>query len=185
MKNINPKRGHFLISEPSMQDLNFQRTVLLLAEHNALESIGFILNQPTKLSVHDLVEDFPNFKSKIYIGGPVEKNTLHFLHSHGEKIENSTPISNNVYWNGNFETVKELISKGQIKESEIRFFLGYSGWSAGQLEYELQEKTWIVFKNDPSMALINNKKTLWRNIIKTMDKEYAIWSNMPEDPELN
>ena len=185
MNKRQAKRGQFLISEPSMEDLNFKRSVLLITEHNNNESIAFILNQPTKLSVNDLIDDFPDFNTKIHIGGPVEKNTLHFIHSLGSKIDQSVAVSDNLYWSGNFETLKTLIRNGEVKESEVKFFIGYSGWSSGQLEYELQENAWIVINSDSSIALNNNDKRLWRKFIKQMDKDLAIWHNMPDDPELN
>ena len=67
----------------------------------------------------------------------------------------------------------------------MKFFIGYSGWSSGQLEYELQENAWIVINSDSSIALNNNDKRLWRKFIKQMDEDLAIWHNMPDDPELN
>lgn len=185
MNRIHPKKGKFLISEPSMQDNNFKRSVLLLTEHNADESIGFILNQPTNLIVSDIIKDFPSFNANVYIGGPVERNTLHFIHSLGKKIDNSLPISDGLYWSGNFDTLKSLINKDQLKDSEIKFFLGYSGWSSGQLDYELEEHAWIVVDGNSSLALEKNDNKMWQNIIKSMDKDYAIWHTMPDDPELN
>ena len=185
MKNIKPKKGRLLISEPNMLDSNFKRSVLLLTEHNDNESIGFILNQPTKIKIHDLFEDFPSFDANVHVGGPVEKNTLNYIHSLGDKIENSIPISDNLYWSGNFETLKDLIKNKEVSATEIRFFVGYSGWSPGQLEHELNEKSWIVCNENVKHLLDNNDKQMWRDFIKKMDKEYAIWSNMPEDPELN
>ena len=98
MNRIQPKRGKFLISEPSMQDNNFRRSVLLLTEHNADESIGFVLNQPTNLVISDIIKDFPFFDAKIFIGGPVERNTIHFIHTMGKKIDKSLPILDDLYW---------------------------------------------------------------------------------------
>jgi len=132
-----------------------------------------------------LFEDFPSFDANVHVGGPVEKNTLHYIHSLGDKIENSIPISDNLYWSGNFETIKDLIKNKEVSATEIRFFVGYSGWSPGQLEHELNEKSWIVCNENVKHLLDNNDKQMWRDFIKKMDKEYAIWSNMPEDPELN
>lgn len=185
MNRIQPKRGKFLISEPSMQDNNFRRSVLLLTEHNADESIGFVLNQPTNLVVSDIIKDLSSFDANIFIGGPVERNTIHFIHTMGNKIDKSLPILDDLYWSGNFETLKSLIKNGEVKKSEIKFFLGYSGWSSGQLEYELEEQAWIVVDGNPSQALERNGKKMWQNIIKNMDKDYAIWHTMPDDPELN
>ena len=185
MKNIKPKKGRLLISEPSMFDSNFKRSVLLITEHNHNESIAFILNQPTKIKIHDLFEDFPSFDANVHVGGPVEKNTLNYIHSLGDKIDNSIPISDNLYWSGNFETLKKLIKNKEVNATEIRFFVGYSGWNPGQLEHELSEKSWIVCNKNVKHLLHINDKHMWRDFIKKMNKEYAIWSNMPEDPELN
>ena len=81
--------------------------------------------------------------------------------------------------------VKALIKAGELKESEIKFFLGYSGWSSGQLEHELQDQSWIVVNSNPSIALERNDKKMWQDFIKKMDTDYAIWHTMPDDPELN
>ena len=89
MRKLKPKTGRLLISEPNMNDSNFKRSVLILAQHNQEETIGFILNQQTRFKINDLIEDFPNFDARIYIGGPVDKNSLHFIHTLGDKIENS------------------------------------------------------------------------------------------------
>jgi len=185
MKNIKPQKGRLLISEPNMLDSNFKRSILLLTEHNDTESIGFILNQPTKIKIHELFEDFPTFDGNVHVGGPVEKNTLHYIHSLGDKIDKSIQITDNLYWSGNFDTLKELIKSKKVDASEIRFFVGYSGWSSGQLEHELEENAWIVSNKDPKYLLKNSDKNMWRDFIKKMDEEYAIWSNMPEDPNLN
>ena len=89
MKKLKPKTGRLLISEPSMSDTNFQMSVLIITQHNQDETIGFILNQQTSFKINDLIDNFPKFDAKIYIGGPVEKNSLHFIHTLGNKIKNS------------------------------------------------------------------------------------------------
>tara|TARA_B100001971_G_C18212834_1_gene551855 strand:- start:95 stop:436 length:342 start_codon:yes stop_codon:yes gene_type:complete len=73
---LKPKKGRFLISVPSMEDPNFFRSVILLAVHNEQESVGFVLNQPTKIKIHHLIKNFPKSDFPIYIGGPVERNSL-------------------------------------------------------------------------------------------------------------
>ena len=184
MKKLKPKTGRLLISEPSMDDANFQRSVLILAQHNQEETIAFILNQETRFKINDLIENFPKFDSRIYIGGPVERNSLHFIHTLGDKIENSVHITENLYWSGNFQTLMSLINEGKVSSEQVRFFAGYSGWSPGQLDYELESDSWIV-ANSNKINLDKNDKKLWRDCLKNMNKEYAIWSNMIEDPSLN
>lgn len=184
MKKLKPKTGRLLISEPNMDDANFQRSVLILAQHNQEETIGFILNQQTRFKINDLIENFPKFDAKIYIGGPVERNSLHFIHTLGNQIEGSVHITDNLYWSGNFQTLMLLISQGKVTSQQVRFFAGYSGWSPGQLDYELESDSWIV-ANSNKINLDKNDKKLWRDCLKNMDREYAIWSNLPEDPSLN
>ncbi len=185
MKKIKPQKGRLLISGPDMTDNNFERSVIIITEHNEHETVGFILNQATKISINDLFEDFPEFNANIYIGGPVQKNSLHFIHSLGNKIEGSLAVTENLYWSGNFEILKDLISTGEIKADDIRFFIGYSGWSAGQLEMEIEEESWIVLHSNEQIVLEKNNKVLWRNLISEMDEDYAIWSNLINDPSLN
>jgi putative transcriptional regulator len=184
MKKLKPKTGRLLISEPSMSDTNFQMSVLIITQHNQDETIGFILNQQTSFKINDLIDNFPKFDAKIYIGGPVEKNSLHFIHTLGNKIKNSVQLTDNLYWSGSFEDLIFLIENGEVNSNQIRFFAGYSGWSSDQLEQELETDSWIVANSD-SINLEGNDKKLWRNFLKTMNKEYAIWSNMIEDPSLN
>lgn len=182
---LKPQKGRLLISEPSMGDINFKRAVILLTEHNESESIGFVLNQPTKISINDLISNFPYFDSPVHIGGPVQRETLHFVHSLGDKIDGSIKIGEELYWSGNFKTLKQLVSDKAIYTSQIRFFAGYSGWGAGQLDKELAEQSWIVAPGNCEIALRQNNNELWKSFISKMDKDYAIWSNMPDDPSLN
>ena len=168
-----------------MLDQNFKRSVILLTDHNEIESIGFILNQPTKLDVNDLIDGFPYFDAPVYIGGPVQKDTLHFIHSMGDLIDDSIYLKENLYWSGNFQTLMKLVVEKKIFSSQIRFFAGYSGWGPGQLEKELEEQSWILAPGNSDIALRQHNHKLWKNFISQMDKEYAIWANMPEDPNLN
>ena len=128
-----PKKGHLLIAEPSiLGDVSFNRSVILLAEHNDEGSIGFILNKPLNYSINDLIPEI-DAAFKIYNGGPVEQDNLYFIHNIPEIIPNSIEISNGIYWGGDFETTKHLINTGKISKNNIRFFLPFCGLkSTGQ-----------------------------------------------------
>jgi putative transcriptional regulator len=180
-----PHTGDLLIAEPSiLNDNEFSRAVILLTEHGNEGSVGFVLNRLSKYKMQDLFSDlnvdFPAFK-----GGPVATENLYFIHSVPELIPNSVKITNEIYWGGNFEAVKSLLKKGLLKNKDIRFFLGYSGWSKGQLFSELKEKSWIIKTNTYKNVFLTNPKTLWKEEILKLGNKYKIWANAPQNPRLN
>ena len=181
-----PKKGHLLIAEPTiLGDVSFNRSVILLAEHSEEGSIGFILNKPLNYTINDLI---PEIEASfiIYNGGPVEQDNLYFIHTIPEIIPDSVEISNGIYWGGDFETTKQLINEGKITKDSIRFFLGYSGWSANQLENEMQENAWIVTENTLKSKLLSKASNLfWKEKIIEQGGEYILFSNAPENPALN
>ena len=186
MISLKPKKGHLLVAEPStIGDLSFNRSVVLLADHNSEGSIGFILNKPLGYTIHDLIPEIEgNFK--IYNGGPVEQDNLYFIHNVPELVPESIEISNGIYWGGDFESVSELINQGLIKKNNIRFFLGYTGWDAHQLENELEDNSWIVSENSYQNKIIGKSSTsFWKEKIMELGGEYLLWSNAPENPSLN
>lgn len=183
---LKPQKGHLLIAEPSIiGDASFNRSVVLLAEHNEEGSIGFILNKPLEFRLNELVPDIKkNFL--VYNGGPVEQDNLYFIHKVPELIPGSVEISSGIYWGGDFEKIIDLINNGHIKESEIRFFLGYSGWAIFQLEKELSGNSWIVTENKYKSNIINKATNyFWKEKMVELGGEYLIWSNSPENPNLN
>lgn len=181
-----PKKGDLLIAEPSIiGDLSFNRAVILLADHNDLGSVGFILNKPLSFQLGDFIEE-TNSKFKIYNGGPVEQDNLYFIHKSPELIPDSIEISNGVFWGGNFEVVLHLINEDTITEKDIRFFLGYSGWNERQLVNELESKAWLVTENIYKKNIISKSvSSFWREKMIEFGKGYDIWSNAPEHPSYN
>jgi putative transcriptional regulator len=186
MITIKPKKGDLLIAEPSIiGDSSFNRSVVLLADHNEEGSIGFILNKPLDYSIHDLI---PEIKAdfKIYNGGPVEQDNLYFIHKVPELIPNSIEISLGIYWGGDFDKVAELIANNEISENNIRFFLGYSGWDSNQLDEELKTNSWVVSENIYKKSIIEKDyQFFWKEKMVELGGEYSIWSNAPEDPTAN
>lgn len=180
-----PEEGKILLSEPLLMDPNFSRTVILLTEHNEEGTVGFVLNKPVDLLLNDVIEEFPKFESKLYIGGPVDNDRLYYLHTLGEKLPDSKKIMEGLYWGGDFEQLKLLIDTGQISTDEIRFFAGYSGWAKNQLVDEINEKSWIVASVNVAQIMNPDIDTLWKNLMTSLGKKYSIMSNFPEDPSLN
>lgn len=181
------QKGQLLIAEPSvLGDISFNRTVILLADHNNENgSVGFIINKPLKYTIHDLVPEI-NASFTIYNGGPVEQDNLYFIHNIPELIPNSVEISNGIYWGGDFTTTRDLINEGKINKSNIRFFLGYSGWEPHQLANEMSTNFWIVSQNSYENKIIGKSTTnFWKEKILELGGDYLIWSNSPENPALN
>jgi putative transcriptional regulator len=186
MTTLKPAKGVLLIAEPSIiGDVSFNRSVVLLAEYNESGSVGFILNKPLQHTLNDFI---PEIKSKIpvYNGGPVEQDNLYFIHKVPELIPNSIEISNGIFWGGDFNEILNLILEGKLKETQIRFFLGYSGWSNDQLEQELEVKSWVVISNDYKKDILNKTdSSFWKEKMIEFGGDYLIWSNAPENPNYN
>lgn len=186
LNTILPEIGNLLIAEPFMLDDNFKRSVVLLAAEDEEGKVGYILNQKTNVLVKDLVPDCPDCEFLVYIGGPVEPDTLHFIHTCPDKISESTEIRDNIYWSGNFEELKIQLNSGAIKEGEIKFFLGYSGWNKQQLQDELDNNMWIVSdKLNADVIFEHTENDIWKESIISLGQRFAHIANFPEHPQLN
>lgn len=183
--NIKPSPGKLLIAEPFLDDPYFKRSVVLLTEHNENGSIGFILNKPIEIKLKDAVGELPPIDSNIHLGGPVARETLHFLHTEGELIDGSLEIMKGLFWGGNFETLKKLIEQDKIKPESIKFFVGYSGWEPKQLEQELKLNSWIVLESNINVIMQRNTANLWKDILKEKGNEFGVIADFPQDPNMN
>ncbi len=185
MTELHPIKGRLLIAEPSiLNDRSFNRSVILLTEHNKTGSVGFIMNKPMKYSVNDLVPEI-NCDFTIYNGGPVSQENLYFIHNIPHLIPNSIKIASGIYWGGDFESVSDLLINKKITQSDIRFFLGYSGWEANQLSKELaDDSSWFVTENGYSNILTTNS-SIWKNKLMEFGGKYKLWANAPKNPSLN
>lgn len=186
MITIKPKKGNLLIAEPSIiGDTSFNRSVILLADHSAEGSVGFILNKPLDFILKELIPG-TECEFKIYNGGPVEQDNLYFIHNVPELIPQSIEISDGVFWGGDFDIALQYINSGEITASNIRLFLGYSGWEANQLERELNENTWVITKNSYEKTIIEKDDAdFWKEKMLEFGGSYSLWSNAPENPSYN
>jgi len=183
--NIKPAIGTLLVAEPFMQDGYFKRSVVLITSHNEEGTVGYILNHDLDVQIKDIIPQCPDSNLPVRLGGPVQRDNLFFIHSLGDTIADSIEIIKGLYWGGDFDAIVDLIKRDEIKQENIRFFAGYSGWSPGQLDKELEEKSWIVTKCKKDFILKTDSEKLWGNVLKNMGNEYAQIANYPEDPSLN
>ncbi|MCS6929033.1 MAG: YqgE/AlgH family protein [Saprospiraceae bacterium] len=168
------KSGQILIAEPFMLDPFFRRSVVLLCEHHEQGSIGLILNKSINMTLNELLPDFPHFEAEVFYGGPVQTDTLSYLHNVGDLLEGSLPVARGVWWGGNFEALRFLTSQGLIQPSNIRFMVGYAGWSAGQLQEEMSYKSWVTGEMDPNYLFNTNPDDLWRLAMYNQGSTYTI-----------
>ena len=149
-------------------------------------TIGFILNQRSGIFLSDLMSEIEQTDIPVFFGGPVASDTLHFVHSCYDKLNSGIEIKEGLYWGGNFETLKVLLNNNQISKDEIKFFAGYSGWSAGQMEDELDQNSWLVTdRYSREVIFVEDEENLWREVVIGLGPKYAHIANFPENPQWN
>lgn len=178
------KKGNLLISEPTNSSDTFFKSIILIVEHKANETIGLVLNEPTELYLNKILEDFPIENMPIFNGGPVEKNLIQFIHNI-EKVPKSKEIVKGLYWGGDLDYIYNLIRIGSSDKENIKFFSGYSGWERNQLYEEIKYNSWVMKNPDINICMQQSDHNLWNKIVKFNKSEYYIWSNMPKDPNMN
>jgi len=181
---VKPHQGIILISEPSLRDFYFRQSVVLLAEHNEEGSFGIIINKPIETRLNEVLKEFTNLDIPIYLGGPVKTDSIFFIHTK-ENVEKSLKIIDGLYWGGDIDTIREMMTMGMITENEIRFFIGYAGWNPNQLDREISEKSWVLSHTTVEEVINQHPEQLWPDYLRSMGSDYAIWANFPADPSFN
>ncbi|MBA3883850.1 MAG: YqgE/AlgH family protein [Chthoniobacterales bacterium] len=173
--------GSLLIAHPNMLDPNFRRSVLFISSHDANDgATGVILNRPLDKQVADLVGDIPPqglADVPVFLGGPVGRNQLMFAAFEWE-AGSGLKLNHNV-------NADEAHERVEADPNSIRAFVGYAGWSAGQLEAEMKQKAWILQK--PSRAALAPERLpkLWFEIMRGLGPWYKLVAAAPDDPSLN
>jgi putative transcriptional regulator len=182
---VQPASGVLLIADPFLKDPNFMRTVVFLTEHRDDGTIGFVLNRQYENTLDELLPEVEGHKLPVYYGGPVQMNTIHFLHRYPKEIQGGIEVMKGIYWGGDFDAVIDLINKGAADPEKIRFYIGYSGWSPGQLDTEMTEKTWLTVEAEKQLVFHPNAEEIWKDSLKHLGGEYEMMINFPIDPQLN
>lgn len=185
MENETPAAGKILIAHPFLNDPNFARSVVLLCEHREEGSLGFIFNKIFSKTLDELISASVANGTPVYFGGPVQLDTVHFLHNVPDLIDGGFMVSQGLYWGGDFERAIELLNIGLLDQSRIKFFIGYSGWDSGQLAHEMEERSWIVSDVNSQLFFDQLDGEIWSASLRNMGKEFAAMANYPIDPSLN
>lgn len=178
-----PLAGSLLLSHPGLRDPNFRRTVVLLSAHDDEGAMGVVLNRPTGKVLADLDAEFADGglgRVPVFAGGPVQTDRLIIcalsFHSDGEGLRLHFGLEP-------AEAADLMESKGDAVD--MRAFVGYSGWGAGQLEHELQHDTWAVSAIPSDLLDHDQNETLWRGILGRVSPEWKLLADEPDDPERN
>jgi putative transcriptional regulator len=182
---IEPGTGTLLIADPFLKDHNFMRTVLLICRHSDEGSFGFVINKLYELTLEDLFTDMQGFQIPVFIGGPVQLDTIHYIHQYPDLLPDSQEITDDIFWGGDFEALKKLIREEKIEIEKVKFFIGYSGWEPGQLDSEMEERSWLAAPSNVKLVFHTNTDDLWKASLRHLGGKYEMMINFPIDPQLN
>ncbi|MDA9774300.1 YqgE/AlgH family protein [Saprospiraceae bacterium] len=178
---IEDKVGQILIAEPFMEDPNFKKAVVLVCDFKEEHgTVGFILNKPVDMRINQLLTDFPEFEVDVYFGGPVGHDTVHYVHTLGHLLEDSVEIRDGLFWGGDFNKLKFLITSDLVSKKDIKFFIGYSGWSPGQLIGELEMGSWVVDEMDNNYLINIPPDNLWKSTMQNKGDSFSIIADIPD-----
>lgn len=173
--------GSLLLASPAMRDANFARSVIFMAAHNAKDgAFGYILNRPLEQCVADLLPDQvlgALGDVPVYMGGPVSADKLSFAALHWNKRRRMLRCQTHL----SVADALHALSLGH----DVRGFIGYSGWSGGQLENELELRSWIQTTARPLVLTVEPPTQMWGAILEDMGTVYKVMAKIPEDVGLN
>lgn len=177
-----PKKGRVLIADPFTKDDYFGRSVVYLCDHNSQGTFGFVLSNYLDIDLAEVAKNFPNINANISIGGPVQTESIFFIHTLGDRIPGSVEVEDGIYIGGDYDLITEQLTEGKVDSSQVRFFLGYSGWDPGQLEAEIARNNWIVAPVISPLEIMDTSiKDIWQKFMKREGKKYDVLSRAPID----
>jgi len=182
---ISPAKGTLLIANPFLKDPNFSRTVIFICENVAEGTFGFVLNKQFPKNLKELLPDLDMPALPVYVGGPVQPDSLHFIHQYPDLISGGEEVFDGVYWGGNFESLQIHLRNNSIAADKIRFFIGYSGWTEGQLDQEMKIDSWLTVKATRKLVFGTGASETWKESLNYLGGDYKMLINYPIDPQLN
>lgn len=176
--------GKLLISEPMLQDACFQRSVVYLCHHDTKESVGYVINKRAEYLLSEFIEDLAGHDFPLFTGGPVGLDTLHLLHT-VPKLIGGEHIMDGIYWGGEIDQAIDHILAGKITPLNCKFLIGYSGWSEGQLDAELDMNAWLVSEGSSDLLFEQTESIIWQQAVSALGRKFNPLLFMPTKPEFN
>ncbi len=184
-----PAPGAMLVSEPFLREEYFNHSVIALIEYEpGGGAMGVVLNNESEYTLQELVEGVEVKEPiPVYCGGPMGSDRLFFVHTLGDVIPGTQPLGNGLWIGGEFEPMLSIINDRYELEGNIRFFLGYSGWSDGQLEDEIARNVWVVspLAGSPHEALRGDGDAYWHRAVRALGPDFRGWLYHPQNPMAN
>ena len=183
-----PSRGSLLVAKPTVEDFCFKRSVTVLVDHDEEGSMGVMVNKPTRFTLNEIMPDLEcNAQIPLYLGGPVGTNQLFFVHTLGkEAIPDSEQLAPGLFFGGNFDLMKLFLANGHDINEKVKFMVGYSGWTSGQLDNEVNRHNWAVLKGDiAQLVMSDDNETIWHKAVERFGDQYRLWKAWPDDVSLN
>ena len=158
---MNISAGKILISSPSLADPNFEKVVIFIAEHNKKGALGFVINKLFSRAFNELTAYKDASPLPLYDGGPIEKESLFFLHRRPDLIAGGTHVIDSIYLGGDFKQAVQHIKDNTLTKSELKLFIGYCGWDDGELEEEVAEGSWFIDSTTDETVFTPHVAMLW------------------------
>jgi len=180
-------KGIFLVAAPSLRDPNFRQTVVLLCEHGSQGALGVVVNRPTAIHLSEALPQVPVLEGQrhlLFSGGPVQPNHILILLRTGQVLDNAHHVFDGVYMGGDMAALERILTVPS-GTAAFRAYVGYSGWSPGQLENEMKTGSWITLPADPSLVFDKDPLRIWTDIMSSLGSRYEMYAQMPPDPNLN
>ena len=183
--SLSVTRGDLLISAITLTDDNFTHTVVLLCEHSEEHgTYGLVLNRPVSTG-QELLEEYPFLDGRLFQGGPVQKQVLQVLHPYGDTLSESHQVLPGVWLGGDLDQLQSGFASGLYDPDACRFFLGYSGWSRGQLASELELNAWVTVHGSADLVLHTKPRQIWARAVRLSADDNPIYKHFPESPMWN
>ena len=181
--------GTLLAAGPDMLDANFMHAVVLICQHSDEGAVGFVVNRRIPYTTQQAFPDHPllgEVDLPIYQGGPVQLDSLQFLHRVPDELPQSIPVTEDLYWGGNALALAAFLKRnGAAAVQSLRLLIGYSGWGAGQLEAELAAGVWLPAPGSAQVIFDSDLETLWRRVLRSLGPAAEGFSDQPPDPSWN
>lgn len=178
--------GTLLAAWPDLRDPNFMHTVLLMCQHSEEGAYGLVVNRPTELVVKQLMPDHPllgQSEFPVFLGGPVDHQTLQFVHVEPERVPGGLPLGEGIHLGGELDALAALLVEDPDRARDtVRLLLGYSGWAAGQLDQELAVGSWVPAPGSRGAVFGTEPDATWRDVVRSVDPNLG---TLPPDAQWN